>query len=346
MTANWREDSMDGVHCNNSLPRNVSTHFERHSRVKRSSSYAHSPRRAGQRKTTTHLPARTRSVLEHQSSVISSVPQSLHGVHQARPMSWHPSFMSEYNNFQQPYQHVTDRPCLDTMNTVFAHGLVTPTPMPMADEPYLNFSSVPLDHLVGQNLAFDATTFHHSNPYQYNQNRSFDSYTPISAPEMESTDYQIQNLAWPPMPMTTVQDIVTAPTSPDFLPMPDLGPTFAAAHTSQDEDKDALVGLGLYDSPDQVRSANLLFSGSLPVRRKSLKLEESFEPADEGDENAEAGPVDEACTRAVRHESCPENATCDAIQQYYDQTMFYNQLPEHHLPVYDNVFSTQAYGWV
>lgn len=80
--------------------------------------------------------------------------------------------------------------------------------------------------------------------------------------------------------------VQTAPSSPDCPPSTgmdglSLGTTDPQAKDSGEE----LVGMGLYDSPAQVHSTSFFFEGSTVAQRKSLKLEESFEPTEREEED-------------------------------------------------------------
>jgi len=177
-------------------------------------------------------------------------------------------------------------------NTTFAHGLVTPSTYPVS-EPYIDCPSVLLEQMPEQDFSFVQNNYQAPYSYPYPHGGISPDYTPTGMIPYEATDSDIANMAWPPLPLSIMPNLATAPTSPDFLPMPDLGQSFDVTQIEA-VDKDELVGMGLYDSPAQVQSASVLFSGPLPARRKSLKLEESFEPApdsDDADDDAESEPT-------------------------------------------------------
>ena len=178
-------------------------------------------------------------------------------------------------------------------NTTFAHGLVTPSTYPVS-EPYIDCPSVLLDQMPEQDFSFVQNNYQSPYSYPYTHGEISPDYTSSGMIPYQATDSDIANMAWPPLPLSMMPNLATAPTSPDFLPMPDLGQSFNVTQIAEAVDKDELVGMGLYDSPAQVQSESLLFSGPSPARRKSLKLEESFEPApesDDADDDAESEPT-------------------------------------------------------
>lgn len=140
--------------------------------------------------------------------------------------------------------------------------------------------------------------------------------------------------------------------------MPDLGQSFDVVQMEEAVEKDELVGMGLYDSPAQVQSASLLFSGPLPVRRKSLKLEESFEPvpqSDDEDEDAESEPEVQDTTiptyqyQGISSGMAPDQAPT-IMAQYSDTQPSYSDVPPEALfqagyPDQQGMVNGTAYSW-
>jgi len=140
--------------------------------------------------------------------------------------------------------------------------------------------------------------------------------------------------------------------------MPDLGQSFDVVQIEEAVEKDELVGMGLYDSPAQVQSANLLFSGPLPVRRKSLKLEESFEPvpqSDDEDEDAESEPeIQDITIPTHQYQGIPSGMAPDqaptTMAQYLDTQPSYSDVPPEALfpaghPDQQGMANGTAYSW-
>lgn len=344
------------------FPQNISAYFKRPSKIRKSNSRTQSPRTGGRRRMTSQLPTRTRSVIDHQRSSANFVDQMYQHTTHTRPLSWHPNFAIDYQSYQSFDPQFFQQPYQTSANTVFAHGLVTPVPFTAMDESYLDCPAIPLDQMTGQDVSFVPTDQRYTSfdPQDFEPHAV--TYTPLSVPMMEAMDYQVQDMTWPLLPTSTVANIATAPASPEFLAMPDMGHSLSDAQIEDTNDKEELIGMGLYDSPAQVQSASFLFSGSTPVRRKSLKLEESFQPAppsdadadadaeadDDEDADAEDEPVLEtevsSPTQHLEHGSMVSRIT-----QVYDDSLYYDPIQSHCVPLYSNhnpVVSEPAYGWI
>jgi len=227
----------------------------------------------------------------------------------ARPMSWHPSFISDFQQYPVADQQLIHEPYECPINTTFAYGLVTPTTCPTISEPYINCPDLSLNPLAGPNYDFVQKEFFPSGMHQYAWDNNSTAYTPMSTGHIDGNDYG--NYPWPSVPLSNTYDIATAPASPDFLPMPDMGHAFEVSLTENDIDTHELVGMGLYDSPAQVQSASLLFGGSMAIRKKSLKLEESFEPP--SPEDGECEDEDEDGDGETDHTQLEDDSTSHAI---------------------------------
>ena len=93
--------------------------------------------------------------------------------------------------------------------------------------------------------------------------------------------------SWLPNQAGTIPNVPTAPSSPICPPLPNIAlDTLSLGNKTSPSRADAgdLVGMGLYDSPAEVQSSSLLFGGFSGSGRKSLKLEESFEPSEHEDD--------------------------------------------------------------
>lgn len=334
------------------LPQNVSAYFRKPSRIVKPGSRNQSPR-SGRRRMTATFPTRNRSVAEPHRSNNSEEYLYPHKP-QTRPVSWHSSFHYPYHAQsalpQQYCQSPSDVICNETM---MAYGLITPQAAPVGDEAYVNTQMIPLSLSSSGPQFTSDPIYSQTTPYMYPQ--EFDdhasNYTPVSAPIYDVTDYQLQGMAWPPLPISNL-NIATAPASPDYTSAP---PGVLLPQAEVEDDKEELIGMGLYDPPAQAQAANLLFGGSLPIRRKSLKLEESFEPAPpsddeeldgevevepEEDDDAESEPEPEQVnSQQVSHEPAITSYVPDPIQQYYNSLM---QDQMRSMPVY----SSNMPGWI
>lgn len=180
-------------------------------------------------------------------------------------------------------------------NTIVTHGLPTPNTFPVVDEGFLDCPNVPLDHMSSQDINTFSHNFQHAGVYADGSESEPFLFTSGATNMFANESMGLPTTPWPYFSTDFHHKIQTAPVSPDFLPLPEMGETFNVTYIDEVPDKDELVGMGLYDSPADVQSNSLLFGGCLPARRKSLKLEESFEPGplSDEDENSEEPEQDE-----------------------------------------------------
>lgn len=173
-------------------------------------------------------------------------------------------------------------------------------------------------------------------------------------------DHQAQCLAYAPgqspyqyqqlMPQTfQVQsanyshlNIDTAPPSPSLLPIQNFdndGSTSPFVLGSPRMDREELVGMGLYDRPQDVQSSTLFSGGSTSMAAltagigKGLKLEESFEPPpatvedeedeDETEEQEEAEDLT-ASTTAMTDDGMPLQVNAEDPSNLAGQTFFFD----------------------
>jgi hypothetical protein len=273
---------------------NISSYFRRPTKVVKPNSRTVSPKHAGRRRTTSNLSVtRTRSLLDkqrsstHQPQVISQ---------QSRPLSWHPNSVPDFMFPQQ--STLSDLSYLSypqfMHGTTAVNGLVTPVSYPLPDEPQIQELITPLEELSAQEAGPHYPSTNYTYPqwvaqdYSKNQGYAMDNMFP----------QQMMPQTWQYLPMQNNMKVPTAPSSPVFLPIQggveasplslDIEHIIPPANEGEE-----LVGMGLYDSPADVRSSSLLFGGGLTGNgpKRSLKLEESFEPAPESsdaeDENGE-----------------------------------------------------------
>lgn len=202
-----------------------------------------------------------------------------------RPVSWHPNAYPDFNfveqstSFFNPATTMYEQP--NFYSTATVNGLITPLSQPMMDEPQIQELITPLEGLtaaeMGQQYDGDASD------YVYWGNQGMTKHYPIMDNMFPQSILQ-QPWHW------NMQDLPTAPSSPSFLPIQgavDASPLDLNTRTvPQKPSGDELVAMGLYDSPAEVQSSSLLFGGT--GRKRSLKLEESFEPPPEADKGQKA----------------------------------------------------------
>jgi len=216
----------------------------------------------------------------------SSTPHQLAPQQLSRPLSWHPNSYVDFNfnasdisaqtSYMNQYQ-------FNPYCTTAVNGNITPMSYAAPDEPHINELITPLEGLA----AYEGqSNYGCLNPFQ-----NF-----ISSNTMKESGYAMDNMfpqtmlhpSWQWGYPSQVPNVPTAPASPAFLPIQggveasplDLNSQNAPSKPEGDE----LVGMGLYDSPADVQQSSFLFGGGFEgaMKKKSLKLEESFEPAADG----------------------------------------------------------------
>ena len=262
--------------------------------------------------------SRHRSVPEPSSTHHRYSAPALDG--RARPSSWH-----TYTSFQRASDFFSTEPPLlpdpalaDFVDASYAtgqiDGLVTPVTQPFMYEPYVQEVFTPLEAMSPEEFETRYAFLNEFSADHPNQSKSSDferlqseeswSLPPIvTIPALSLLDWDAE------LPTETKQ---TAPPTPDFLPIqtnavPEnhMGQSFLSNGTADSEE---LVGMGLYDEPSSMVSP-ILFGGaltSLPYRGslgKGLKLEESFEPAEESDRDEDGGA--DAVEQAVQPATQP-----------------------------------------
>lgn len=304
------------------LPQNISGPSRSQSRkVPKSTSRRQSPRDSSRRRMTTTLPARTRSVIDRRQNPLTHA-MGTEQMRSTRPVSWHPNFQAQdvyqMNGFE--YQQQLQHSLLIQPQTMYANGLITPNFQPSSSD----CMECPEYHLDQTNSMEPFPQYQTMQPYpELSTDMSNYDSTTCNSVGLQNYYDPMSNHSWS-VPMDNMQNqILTAPTSPAFLPMPEVGEPFSVPHQQvSTSDNVELVALGLYDSPAQAQSSTLLLTGSLPVRRKSLKLEESFiptsEPDDEDDAESEPEPTPVALDSGVADFVMPTT-------QYQDCSMLLGQ---------------------
>jgi len=285
-------------------------------RIVKPSSTSNSPRGAmglGRRKTV--MSDRRRMVVDHASGTFVSYDGLQHPAKSNRPVSWHPS------------SHLQPQQMHQSPNAVFNYNInnecnvfelpPTPTVYSGYGSPSSTFSplSAPYTGYEQQQQQFQ-----YPNSSAYPLNCNFSAYqqsipcqpvpqylaTPVepSEPSMCS-QYEWNNFAANGFGRSTAP-----PTPENFLPSQHIEPTFPAEESipyhplsdaAEEEEGEILCGLGLYDTPEVLKSAPSdphlnnyrsavmsQYIGS-PYRKetsgKGLKLEETWNPPDSDDED-------------------------------------------------------------
>ncbi|KIW64688.1 hypothetical protein PV04_09606 [Phialophora macrospora] len=287
------------VTYNAGVSANDSSHFARPSKVVKPNSRNSSPRNLGRRKTTTAAPSsRTRSVVDH----LRSDPQwQDSSMVRSRPVSWHPDYFDASSFNLSPTVHGGDSSCWG-YSTAQVNGLITPVAYPQMNEPQIQELFTPLDDLPGRD------------PSMYFEGQEY--YPPALPSQCKPESYSLPSYthpssmqpSWHTNQILIDRNVQTAPSSPDCLPLQNIGLdtlSLGKLDTKSKDSSEELVAMGLYDSPAEVQSSSLLFGGLSGSGRKGLKLEESFEPTEqdgddeEGEEEGEEDEEDEAEEKGV-----------------------------------------------
>jgi hypothetical protein len=362
----WTFPTPDSMYAqsNNSSPfaSNVSSYFHRPTKIVKPNSRNVSPRHSARRGTTSSVPSRTRSLLDRQRA---SLQRQFAAQQASRPLSWHPNTYpdpSYGNQFTVPDNSAVFYPHL-MASTTAVNGLVTPMTYPMADEPQIQELITPLEELSA-GTQYD--TGNQLYPYQFWTGPDFSKQQLYGMDNMFPQQQMIPP-AWMANPQFNAE-VPTAPASPLFLPIQggvetsplNLDTQYIPA---QREEGEELVGMGLYDSPADVQSS-LLFGGGLSGndRKRSLKLEESFEPApetsdaEEGSDSEESEQDEEEEEDAEPTQTLPQEPTTQPTNSMAGQSFFFDQEAETNAPQYAPNYTVMpqtgyqmpmpGYGWV
>lgn len=310
---------------------NISSYFRRPAKIVKPSSRNTSPKHLGRRRTTTAPNAgigRTRSVLDRQRVGTQSSQQQYSRQAGSRPLSWHPSTYPDFTSQIHDTSFFTGNDVYQQGNlygTTATHGQYTPLSQPIVDEPQIHELITPLESLSAHEMNQAALNSAYPTQYWLPQDLTKQEFT-MDAMFPQQPIMQVPSWHW----NTLGQDLPTAPSSPNFLPIQgaiDASPldlnTKAGPPTKTDGEE--LVSLGLYDSPAEVQSSSLLFGGGLNGlrRKRSLKLEEAFEPA-EKDDKAAPGDAGSEEDGTVEDDEADISEPDESFPIFHDQT----QIPE------------------
>lgn len=259
-------------------------------------------------------------------------------------MSWHPNTYTDFNNSLQDQSFFLDNEIYQEPTfheTAAPYGQYTPLSQPIVDEPQIHELITPLEslsaHEFGHHQHFELPPYSDSYWVSQQQHPIIKSEYGTGMDAMFPPSFQVPTWHWNNISFS--QDLPTAPSSPNFLPIQgtieasplDLNTKPAVPPPAAKSDGEELVAMGLYDSPADVQSSSLLFGGGGlsggPPRKRSLKLEEAFEPPPEPEKSAEE--EDEGDNDAGSDEDADE----EAISEPDDGTVAF--------PVFDNLGQPQ-----
>ena len=304
-------------------------------RIVKPNSTSSSPRESialGRRRTVMY--DRRRMVADHNSGSYISNESLQHPAKANRPVSWHPSSHSQPQpQPQQVYQYTESATNFNRRNE-FQHSDFPPTPTVYSGyaSPSSTFSpvAIPFTGYPQQQYQYpEASDYTSTCNYAAYQQPASTQQAPLylSAPT-EITDSQMYTQSdWHNYTANGFDRSAGPPTPENFLPIQHPSPSFPEeeaipyhplSEAEEEEEGEILCGLGLYDSPDVLKSvpsdpqldnyrssvmSQLLepLYGKEPVG-KGLKLEETWNPPtsdDEEDEDEEAdgdGDFDEEAT--------------------------------------------------
>jgi len=337
-------------------------------RIVKPNSTSNSPRESmalGRRRTV--MSDRRRMVADNTSGSCVSNEQLQHPAKSDRPVSWHPSSRSQPQNMNQYADSATT---LNRRND-FQYFDLPPTPTVYSGygSPSSNFSpvSVPFTGYAQPQYQYpEASTYTSACGYAVYQQPASTQQAPLYlATPPEITDSHMYNQSdWHNFTANGFDRSTGPPTPENFLPIQHPSPSFPEedsipyhplSEASEEEEGEILCGLGLYDTPDVLKSvpsdpqldnyrssvmSQLLGSvyGKEPVG-KGLKLEETWNPPttddedDEDDENEEAdgeGDLDEDATfeEARRAEGAALSVAqnMEGVQNYPQRTQSFENL--------------------
>ena len=293
-------------------------------RVMKTNSAGNSPRNIGRRKTViSQAPTRHRSTLDdHYDNMLSFGRQ--HAIehnrpqHFTRPKSWHPSSLAQGYKYNGQSEAAVPRQFQDS-KTIQTATNSTSLMSSLHSNVYVPNTNTSTAALGAMYLPQQMTMSNGCQDYSYmigpgiypygplsssdpSTNPAFDTYQGFYNPEASSFIQSYNNWSGGSAPVTFD---VTTPSTPDFLPI--QHPPNPAVSSDQGrgpqlakQSSKELVGMGLYDEPDSSTSfgsagEHLQYflrpqSEAYPLYQptgKGLKLEETWQPPEEGLEQAD-----------------------------------------------------------
>lgn len=263
----------------------------------------------------------------------------------SRPMSWHPSskhvgypnhMMASYSSWlnygackqlgqQQQQQQKQQQQPTEAFSTASIYGLATPVSHLTTADSISNLYFSPLDASYETPVSQTFTSTETANMMQIDSfcwpaSMLNDACLPSQLPGDWMQDPLSNDC---PLPTSQIADLgqESVPSSDEFTapPTPDVFPSqFEKCFEPQPEPAksptqgDELIGMGLYDEPEAISLENSLLGGSNTNREetggKGLKLEETFSPAPDNDEDDEEEGREEDETQEQEDDESQDNA--------------------------------------
>lgn len=245
------------------------------------------------------------------------------------------------------------------------NGLVTPTSYPLIDEPQIQDLNTALDDLP-------INFYDQENMYAQPFNAEYHQYwQPQQMPKaqpmyMDQSNLNEYDQFWQLNHYMGNANLQEQPGAPTFIPIENNLEepehlNLLSPNRDEDDGEDELVGMGLYDSPAEVQSSTLLFGGGLnggviPPRR-SLKLEDAFEPSENNDDADQDDQNDDATSQSLEEFDLTDE-TNDIVPTISQEERLYGHESSSHAPVcsldinqddFGNDWQRTAfagYGWV
>ncbi|CAG8977298.1 hypothetical protein HYALB_00012583 [Hymenoscyphus albidus] len=246
----------------------------------------------------------------------------------SRPVSWHPS-SQQFPQQSQPYYQT---PTYEFNNQQFSYLPPTPAVYSGYTSPVSNFSPASIPYTGYEQQYFPDLQQHYlaSQPSYLMEQQI--QYSPSSVVDLDSIQYP--QCEWNGFVANSFESSTAPPTPDNFLPNQHPEPSFPSEESipyqslDDDESRDDLVGLGLYDTPEAAKSPEpdpqldnyrmmnqlLEFNYRRPEPAgKGLKLEEGWTPPsddekddDEADGEGEDEEEEEKQPEPVETQTMPQ----------------------------------------
>lgn len=276
----------------------------RHNRVMKPRSAGSSPSSVIRRRTTVAQSAmHGMSNQCHQSSLDAAILTS--ATRNSRPISWHPS-SARSRGLSNPLgltDYTSVNYVMGAMQDQTVNGLPTGSMMPYPLSAELTFptgyfpTSTDMQDSFQQHTPSLPTAGSQVEPVTWDTTVDFD-YSGMTQPVSDAWSFDMLSMAnnIPPAETTCPSYAsvpspgeMSGPSTPDFLPIQQFDDEPASTQKKASKPEEELVGMGLYSNP-----SNALGQMHQETLGKGLKLEETFSPSDDEDDEVDAeGEVDE-----------------------------------------------------
>ncbi len=278
----------------------------RHNRVMKPRSAGNSPSSAIRRRTTVAQSAMHGMPNQyHQSSLEAAILAS--ATRSSRPISWHPS-SARSRGLSNPLgltDYASENYVMGAMHDQPINGLATDS---MMSNPLSAGLTFPVGYFPTYTDMQDSLSFQQQTPslpmagsqvepITWDTTVDFD-YSGMTQPASDAWSLDMLSMAnnIPPAETTCPSYAsvpspgeMSGPSTPDFLPIQQFDDEPASTQKKASKPEEELVGMGLYSQP-----SNALGQMHQETLGKGLKLEETFSPSDDEDDEVDAeGEVDE-----------------------------------------------------